>query len=77
MARMNTLHPLAFAEFKHWMSQLPGREPPKRGRDALQARVVEEVVKRYLPHLASGVSLPEIPQTRVSSAGVTTGLPAP
>jgi hypothetical protein len=76
MARMNTLHPLAFAKFKRWMSELPNREPPKRGRDALQAQVVEEVVKRYLPHLASGVSLPEIPQARVGSIGVTTGLPA-
>ncbi len=77
MARMNTLHPLAFARFKHWMSQLPSREPPKRGRDALQARVVEEAVDRYLPQWASGAALPEIPQTQPGLAGVTTGLPVP
>ncbi len=77
MARMNTLHPLAFARLKRWMSQLPSREPPKRGRDALQARVVEEVVNRYLPQWASGAALPEIPQAGVGSAGVTTGLSVP
>ncbi len=53
MARMNTLHPLAFSKFKRWMAEQPDREPSKRGRDALQARLVEAVVQRYLPHLAA------------------------
>ncbi|RJG04233.1 hypothetical protein D3878_05055 [Noviherbaspirillum sedimenti] len=52
MARMNTLDPMAFVRFKQWMSTLPERDPLKRRRDALQARVVEEVVREYLPHLA-------------------------
>jgi hypothetical protein len=53
MARMNTLHPLAFSKFKRWMAARPDREPAKRGRDALQARLVEEAVQRYLPHLGA------------------------
>ena len=52
MARMNTLHPLAFADFKRWMSQRQDREALKRRRDSLQALAVEEVVRDYLPHLA-------------------------
>ena len=58
MARMNTLHPLAFSKFKRWMALQPDREPAKRGRDALQARLVEEVVQRYLPHLRAGALSP-------------------
>lgn len=53
MARMNTLHPLAFARFKHWMAQLPDRDPRKRQRDELQAMAVEAVVRDYLPQLAA------------------------
>ena len=52
MARMNTLHPLAFSKFKRWMAQQPDREPAKRGRDVLQARLVEDAVQRYLPQWA-------------------------
>ena len=49
MARMNTLHPIAFARFKRWMSGQPDRDPLKRRRDALQAEVVENMVQEYLP----------------------------
>lgn len=49
MARMNTLHPLAFTRFKRWMSSQQDRDPLKRRRDALQAEVVEAMVKEYLP----------------------------
>ena len=49
MARMNTLEPWAFAQFKRWMSELEDRDPLKKRRDALQARAVEYVVSRYLP----------------------------
>jgi hypothetical protein len=49
MARMNTLDPMAFVRFKQWMSALPQRDPLKRRRDALQANLVEGVVREYLP----------------------------
>lgn len=51
MARMNTLAPAAFVEFKRWMSGLQDRDPLKRRRDALQAQRVEAVLREYLPHL--------------------------
>jgi hypothetical protein len=49
MARMNTLAPMDFVRFKQWMSELPGREAIKRRRDALQAHVVTEAVREYMP----------------------------
>ena len=52
MARMNTLHPLAFAEFKRWMSEQADRDPRKRRRDLLQAEAVEALVRERLPQLA-------------------------
>lgn len=52
MARMHTLHPLAFVRFKRWMCALPSRDALKRRRDALQADAVESLVQQYLPHLA-------------------------
>lgn len=61
MARMNTLHPLVFARFKHWMAQLPDRDSRKRSRDELQANAVEDVVRKYLPHLQADFVSPEIP----------------
>lgn len=51
MARMNTLHPLAFVHFKRWMGEQPDRDALKRRRDLLQADVVEELVTTRLPHL--------------------------
>ena len=53
MARMNTLHPATFIQFKRWMSELPERDPLKRRRDALQATVTETLLQHYLPHLAT------------------------
>ena len=61
MARMNTLHPLVFARFKHWMAHLPGRDPKKRSRDELQATAAEAVVRKYLPHLKADFVSQEIP----------------
>lgn len=58
MARMTTLHPLAFAKFKRWMAQRADREPAKRRRDALQAGLVEAMVQRYLPQLAESDIVP-------------------
>jgi hypothetical protein len=49
MARMNTIDPATFARFKQWMSSLPERDPLKRRRDGLQARLVEQVLREYLP----------------------------
>ena len=68
MARMNTLHPLVFARFKHWMAQLPGRDPKKRSRDELQATAAEAVVGKYLPHLEADFVSQEMP-ARVGSDG--------
>ncbi|HZE90719.1 MAG TPA: GSU2403 family nucleotidyltransferase fold protein [Rhizobacter sp.] len=53
MARMHTLHPLAFAKFKTWMSGLPDRDSKKRRRDQLQAELVKTLVDEYLPQLAN------------------------
>lgn len=52
MARMNTLNPVSFIQFKEWLSTLPERDALKRRRDSLQAKAVDYVVKEYLPHLA-------------------------
>lgn len=51
MARMNTVHPLAFARFKRWLAERPDRDPLKVQRDALQAATVEALVDEYLPQL--------------------------
>lgn len=51
MARMNTVHPLAFVRFKHWLAGRPDRDPLKVSRDTLQADTVEQLVHEYLPHL--------------------------
>lgn len=51
MTLMRTVHPLDFARIKQTLSQQIGRDPNKRGKDALQAKVVTELVAEYLPHL--------------------------
>ncbi|MBE0597464.1 MAG: hypothetical protein IH614_09360 [Desulfuromonadales bacterium] len=51
MARMNTVSPVAFANFKRWMAERPDRAPLKRQRDILQATLVDKLVEDYLPHL--------------------------
>jgi hypothetical protein len=51
MARMNTISPLVFSDFKRWMSVQPDRDTLKRRRDILQADVVEELVREYLPQV--------------------------
>ncbi len=53
MARMTTVSPVAFARFKRWLSGQSGRDTMKRGRDALQAEIVEQIVAEYLPHLVA------------------------
>lgn len=49
MARMETISPLTFASFKRWMADQPDRDQFKRQRDILQAELVEELVREFLP----------------------------
>lgn len=51
MARMNTISPVVFSQFKRWMAEQPDRDPLKRSRDIRQATVVDALVAEYLPHL--------------------------
>lgn len=51
MARMNTISPVVFIQFKRWMSEQPDRDPLKRSRDIRQARMVDALIGEYLPHL--------------------------
>lgn len=52
MALMRTIHPLDYARIKQNLSQQIGRDPNKSGKDALQSRIVTELVSEYLPHLS-------------------------
>jgi hypothetical protein len=56
MALMRTVHPLDFARIKLDLSKQVGRDPNKSGKDALQARIVSELVNEYLPHFLLGSS---------------------
>lgn len=49
MARMNTISPVVFIDFKRWLSEQEDREPLKRTRDLRQSEVVEQIVQGYLP----------------------------
>jgi len=49
MARMTTISPLVFCEFKRWMSEQNDRIALKRSRNRLQAEIVEQLVHEYLP----------------------------
>jgi hypothetical protein len=49
MALMRTIHPLDFARIKLDLSKQAGRDPNKSGKDALQSRIVTELVNEYLP----------------------------
>jgi len=51
MARMTTVHPMAFARIKRELAADPGRDPRKAPKDAAQADQVEELVRGYLPNL--------------------------
>lgn len=51
MARMHTISPVEFVRVKRWLAEYPGRDVMKRGRDALQADIIEKLVGEYLPHL--------------------------
>jgi len=49
MAIMNTLVPRMFVALKTRLSQTPDRDPKKRPKDALQARLVQTLIDKYLP----------------------------
>jgi hypothetical protein len=51
MARLTTIDPAVFVNFKRWMAQEPDRDPLKRRRDMLQADAVEWALHERLPHL--------------------------
>jgi hypothetical protein len=51
MARMNTISPVAFSEFKRWLAGQPDRDPLKRSRDRRQAELVDMLVDGYFPNL--------------------------
>jgi hypothetical protein len=49
MARMTTVSPATFIEFKRWMAEQADRDPDKRSRDRLQAEVVEQIMASREP----------------------------
>jgi hypothetical protein len=51
MALMRMVHPLDFARIKQTLSQQIGRDPNKRGKDAVQAKIVTKLVAQHLLHL--------------------------
>lgn len=51
MARMTTVHPLAFARIKRALAKERQRDPLKAKKDAAQARMVTRLVQEHLPHL--------------------------
>ena len=51
MARVRTVHPVAFARIKKQLAVKPGRDPLKAPKDALQAKLVMQLVASHLPHL--------------------------
>ncbi|WP_258308073.1 nucleotidyltransferase domain-containing protein [Cupriavidus plantarum] len=51
MARMRTIDPRTFVEFKRWMADLPDRDPVKVSRDRMQASIVERLTADRLSHV--------------------------
>lgn len=58
MARMNTISPLVFCQFKRWLAQQPDREAMKRSRDLRQADLVEALIEEYLPQWSPSATAP-------------------
>lgn len=54
MALMRTIHPLGFVKIKTELAASPTRDPLKKGKDALQAQVVQQLWDEYLRHRYSG-----------------------
>lgn len=53
MAKMTTIHPSIFVNFKRWMGNQKDRAPLKRRRDVMQADAVEWMLNERLPHMLS------------------------
>lgn len=49
MARMRTIHPADFARVKRELGRHKDRDPLKARKDLLQAELVEQLTKQYLP----------------------------
>ena len=47
---MHTMHALDFVSIKRALAEFPDRGPLKRSKDRLQADIVEELVREYMPH---------------------------
>ena len=59
---MSVPDPRAFTIHKAWLASRDDREAIKRKRDAAQARLVAELVTKYLPHLTfDGQDLSALP----------------
>lgn len=52
MAVMNTMSPVTFIAIKRMISAAVGRDPKKRLKDALQADLVESLVRSHMPQYA-------------------------
>ena len=52
MAVMNTISPVTFIAIKRMISTAAGRDPKKRLKDALQADLVESLVRSHMPQYA-------------------------
>lgn len=59
MALMRTVHPLEFIRVKTAISTSNQRDPLKRPKDALQAKVAQHLWDNYLTHLHGNTALPE------------------
>lgn len=74
---MDTMHPIVFARFKRWMAALANRDPKKKERDLLQARIVEQIVDQHLPQLRKvdiGPALAPPTEAMLAAAPVSTGV---
>jgi len=65
--RVDTLDPRAFALHKHFVSKRDDRSPAKRGRDAVQADIVAELLLRELRHLPGGAAIAQAFPAQVAS----------
>lgn len=64
MARLTTISPLTFVKFKRWMGAQADRDPLKAVRDRLQADLVKDLVKEYLPQVEAASDNPEVPPNK-------------
>jgi hypothetical protein len=53
---MRTVHPIDFARIKTALASHQDREPLKRDKDLLQAKIALQIFDAYLPHLRETVA---------------------